>query len=87
MRNIWNETFLLHATAALSRLASLPQSLSRNDVQTTTQPGDIVLHSGNQLVIFFGSNSWSYLTAPDVVQKVTTVQMKKLLAGYKRAGK
>ena len=26
----------------------------------TTQPGDIVLYSGNQLVIFFGSNSWSY---------------------------
>lgn len=25
-----------------------------------TQPGDIVLYSGNQLVIFFGSNSWSY---------------------------
>ena len=28
-----------------------------------------------------------YLAAPDVVRKVTTVQMKKLLAGYKRAGK
>jgi len=23
-------------------------------------PGDIVLYSGNQLVVFFGSNSWSY---------------------------
>ena len=42
------------------QVASLPQSFSRNDVQTTTQPGDIVLYSGNQLVIFFGSNSWSY---------------------------
>ena len=28
-----------------------------------------------------------YLTAPDGVRKVTTVQMKKLLAGYKQAGK
>ena len=28
-----------------------------------------------------------YLTAPDVMRKVTTVQMKKLLAGYRRAGK
>lgn len=42
------------------QVGSLPQSLSRNDVQTTTQPGDIVLYSGNQLVIFFGSNSWKY---------------------------
>ena len=28
-----------------------------------------------------------YLTAPDVVRKVTTVQMKKLLAGYKKTEK
>ena len=42
------------------QVGSLPQSFSRNDVRTTTQPGDIVLYSGNQLVIFFGSNSWSY---------------------------
>ena len=42
------------------QVGSLPQSFSRNDVQTTTQPGDIVLYSGNQLVIFFGSNSWRY---------------------------
>ena len=26
----------------------------------TTQSGDIVLYSRNQLVVFFGSNSWSY---------------------------
>ena len=28
-----------------------------------------------------------YLTTPDVVRKVTTVQMKKLLAGYKKTEK
>lgn len=42
------------------QVGSLPQSFSRNDTQMTTQPGDIVLYSGNQLVVFFGSNSWSY---------------------------
>ena len=42
------------------QVGSLPQNFSRNDVQITTEPGDIVLYSGNQLVIFFGSNSWSY---------------------------
>lgn len=26
----------------------------------TTEPGDIVLYSGNQIVLFFGSNFWSY---------------------------
>ena len=42
------------------QVGSLPQSFSRSDAQMTTQPGDIVLYSGNQLVIFLGSNSWSY---------------------------
>ena len=42
------------------QVGSLPQSFSRSDAQMTTQPGDIVLYSGNQLVIFFGSNSWRY---------------------------
>ena len=35
-------------------------SLPRNDRQTTTAPGDLVLYSGNQLVVFYGTNSWAY---------------------------
>ena len=42
------------------QVGSIGQSISRNDVQMTTQSGDIVLYSGNQLVVFYGSNSWSY---------------------------
>lgn len=42
------------------QVGSLPQEFSCNDVQMTTEPGDIVLYSGNQLVVFFGSNAWSY---------------------------
>ena len=26
----------------------------------TTEPGDIVLYNGNSIVLFYGSNSWSY---------------------------
>ncbi len=42
------------------QVGSIGTSLPRNDSQTTTGPGDIVLYSGNQIVIFYGSNSWSY---------------------------
>lgn len=35
-------------------------NLPQNDVQTTTAAGDIVLYFGNQLVVFYGSNSWAY---------------------------
>ena len=48
------------AYGGFEQVGSLPQSFSRSDAQMTTQPGDIVLYSGNQLVVFFGSNSWSY---------------------------
>ena len=39
---------------------TIGQDLPRNDRQTTTGAGDIVLYSGNQIVVFYGSNSWSY---------------------------
>lgn len=35
-------------------------TLPRNDEQTTTSSGDIVLYAGNQLVVFYGSNAWAY---------------------------
>lgn len=28
--------------------------------QITTQSGDIVLYQGNQIVLFYGANTWSY---------------------------
>lgn len=42
------------------QVGALGSSLPRNDKQTTTEAGDIVLYSGNQIVLFYGSNSWSY---------------------------
>ncbi|TCK89096.1 S-layer family protein [Natranaerovirga hydrolytica] len=42
------------------KVGSLGQSLPSSSRQTTTQSGDIVLYNGNQIVIFYGSNSWSY---------------------------
>lgn len=34
--------------------------LPSSDAQTTTSAGDIVLYSSNQIVVFYGSNSWAY---------------------------
>ena len=42
------------------QVGNIGQSIPRDDVQITTDCGDIVLYSGNQLVIFYGSNSWAY---------------------------
>ena len=42
------------------KVGALPQSLPTSNTQITTAPGDIMLYQGNQMVIFYGSNSWSY---------------------------
>ena len=42
------------------QVGSLGTSIVRNDVQTVTSAGDIVLYSGSNIVIFYGSNSWAY---------------------------
>ena len=42
------------------KVGALGQSLPTENSQTTTQAGDIVLYQGDQIVIFYGFNSWSY---------------------------
>ncbi len=46
--------------SGFEKVGSLGTSLPASNSQTTTQAGDIVLYNGNQIVIFYGSNSWSY---------------------------
>lgn len=60
------------------QVGSIGQSLPKNDVQTTTSAGDIVLYSGNQLVVFYGSNSWAYTRLGKITDKSAS-QMKELL--------
>lgn len=56
----------------------LAQSFTRNDVEMTSSPGDIVLYSGNQIVIFFGSNSWSY-TKLGQLKDISQEELRALL--------
>ena len=46
--------------SGFEKVGPLGISLPANNSQTTTHAGDIVLYNGNQIVIFYGSNSWSY---------------------------
>ena len=53
-------TIRLSMYGGFEQVGSLGTDLPRDDVQTTTQAGDIVLYSGNQIVLFYGSNTWAY---------------------------
>ena len=46
--------------SGFEKVGPLGTSLPADNSQTTTHAGDIVLYNGNQIVIFYGSNSWSY---------------------------
>ena len=42
------------------QVGSLGKSYTKNDEHITTHSGDIVLYSGDKIVVFYGSNSWAY---------------------------
>lgn len=45
---------------SLEKVGSIGTSLPCKDTQIATTTGDVVLYQGNQIVIFYGTNSWSY---------------------------
>ena len=42
------------------KVGPLGTTLTRNDTRITTEPGDIILYQGNQITIYYGTNSWSF---------------------------
>lgn len=60
------------------QVGSLGTSLPREDEQTTTQAGDIVLYSGSQIVVFYGSNSWAYTRLGRITDK-SAEELEELL--------
>lgn len=60
------------------KVGALPQSLPASDTHITTVPGDIMLYQGRNMVIFYGSNSWSY-TPLGRIDGVTASSLKEFL--------
>ena len=53
-------------------------SLPTSNVQITAQPCEFVLYQGNKLVIFYGSNEWSY-TRLGKIDDVTQAELIEIL--------
>ena len=60
VRELLPLTIQMSLYGGFEQVGPIGQSVTKNDRQTTTHPGDIVLHAGNQIVVFYGSNSWAY---------------------------
>ena len=73
-------TIRLSMYGGFEQVGPIGQALPRSDVPTTTAAGDIVLYTGDQIVVFYGSNSWDYTRLGRIADK-TVEEMKALLGG------
>ena len=64
--------------ASFEKVGPLGTSLPRNDRQITTEAGDIILYQGNQITIYYDTNSWNF-TRLGKVDGVTQAELKKIL--------
>lgn len=46
--------------ANMEKVGLLPQSLPRNDAQTSVGPGDVILYQGNQITVYYDTNAWNF---------------------------
>lgn len=58
-----------HEYGGFEQVGSLGFSLPREDTQIITKSGDLILYQGNQVTLFYGSNSWSYTKLGEVTNK------------------
>ena len=62
------------------KVCQLGKTLPHNDKQITTEAGDVMLYSGNQIVFFYGANSWSY-TRIGKVEASSIEELESMLSG------
>lgn len=63
---------------SFEQVGPLGTTLPSSDVEITTAAGDIVLYAGNQIVVFYGSNSWAYTRLGHIIDR-TADEMGDLL--------
>ena len=67
-----------HEYGGFEKVGDLGFSITREDINITTSAGDIVLQQGNQISLFYNSNSWSY-TKLGKIQNVSSSELKNIL--------
>ena len=69
---------------SFEKVGPLGTTLPRNDTQITTTAGDIILYQGNQITIYYDTNSWNFTRLGKVVSTgstttITQAELKKIL--------
>lgn len=64
--------------AHMEKVGELGTNLPRNDRQTTTGPGDLILCLGKHFVIYYDRNSWNF-TRLGKIENVSQADLKAAL--------
>lgn len=75
-------TYEAHDYGGFEKVGGIGRTLPSGDSQITTQPGDVILYASDQIVLFYGSNSWSY-TRIGKIQYGTLDELKNFLQAGK----
>ena len=71
-------TIQMSMYGGFEQVGPIGSRLPSADVQTQTSAGDIVLYSSDQIVVFYGSNSWAYTRLGHVADR-DAAGMRELL--------
>ena len=74
----------MHDYGSFEKVGPLGTTLPRNNTQITTTAGDIILYQGNQITIYYDTNSWNFTRLGKVVStssttSITQAELKKIL--------
>lgn len=72
-------TLDLHDYGNFEKTGSLPQTLPRNDEPIDTDFGDLILYQGNQFVLYYDKNSWTFTRLGHLNSSVTKEELKSIL--------
>lgn len=64
--------------AGMEKVGPLGTSLPRNDTHISVDAGDVILYQGNQITIYYGTNTWSF-TKLAVIENATKESLLDVL--------
>lgn len=73
-------TIKMSPYGGFEQVGPIGKDLPNNDKNMTSSPGDIFLYSGNQIVIFYGTNTWVY-TRLGKIKDMSEKELADLLSG------
>lgn len=72
-------TLDLHDYGNFEKTGFLPQTLPRNDEPIDTDFGDLILYQGNQFVLYYDKNSWTFTRLGHLDSDITKEELKNIL--------